>query len=315
LCGGAFRGAISNMAAACTSLSRRAFLRASVAALAAGGLQADEAPKRRSIRKGFFLSSFPDKKLPLLEQFKMIKEAGFEGVQPHALMDQEEILRARDAAGLVIPSVAVGGETLSIGNPDPVVRGRAVKALKLALQDAKRYGAGLVLAFAGGVDEKVGYAENWEHSQAGIREALPLAAELGVKITIENVWNNFLLSPLEMARYVDEFSSPWVGINFDIGNVMSIGWPEQWIHTLGKRIDLVHVKEFSRKKYEEEGLRKGLQVEYLEGDNNWPAIMHALDEIGWTGWAVAEPAYRPPGVEAAERLRQISEKWDRIAAS
>jgi hexulose-6-phosphate isomerase len=281
----------------------------------AGRLLAEEAPKRRPFRKGFFLSSFPDKKRPLLEQFKMIKEAGFEGVQPHALMDQEEVLRARDASGLIIPSVAVGGETRPIGNPDPVVRERAVKALKLALQDAKRYGAGLVLAFAGGVDEKVGYAENWEYSQAGIREALPLAAELGVKITLENVWNNFLLSPLEMARYVDEFNSSWVGVNFDIGNVMSIGWPEQWIRILGKRIDLVHLKEFSRKKHEEEGLRKGLQVDYLEGDNNWPAIMRALDEIGWSGWAVCETGFRPPGVETAERLRQISEKWDNIVGS
>jgi hexulose-6-phosphate isomerase len=274
-----------------------------------------EAAKRRPIRKGYFLSSFPDKKLPIIEQFKMLKEAGFEGVQPHALMDQEEVLRARDASGLAIPSVAVGSETRAIGNPDPKVRVRAVEALKLALRDAKRYGATAVLAFAGGVDEKVGYAENWDNSQAAIREALPLAAELGIKISIENVWNNFLLSPLEMARYVDDFDSKWIGVNFDIGNVMYVGWPEQWIHTLGKRIDLLHFKEFSRKKHQEEGLRKGLQVEYFEGDNNWPAIMRALDDIGWAGWGVVEPAYRPPGVEAAERLRQISEKWDRIVAS
>jgi L-ribulose-5-phosphate 3-epimerase len=230
-------------------------------------------------------------------------------------MDQEEVLRARDASGLVIPSVAVGSETRTIGNPDAKVRTRAVEALKLALRDAKRYGATAVLAFGGGVDEKVGYAENWENSQAGIREALPLAAELGIKISIENVWNNFLLSPLEMARYVDAFESKWVGVNFDIGNVMSVGWPEQWIRTLGKRIDLLHFKEFSRKRFEEEGLHKGLQVEYLEGDNNWPAIMRALDELGWSGWGVVETPYRPPGVDAATRLRQISDKWDRIVAS
>src|SRR5579871_2977685 len=215
-------------------VTRRSFLRTSAAVLATSRLFAAEAPKHRALHKGFFLSSFPDKKLPLVDQFKMIKEAGFEGVQPHALMDQDEVLRARDASGLIIPSVAVGGETRTIGNPDPAVRTRAINALKLALHDAKRYGAGLVLAFAGGVDEKVGYAENWDHSQASIREVLPLAAELQIKITIENVWNNFLLSPLEMARYVDDFNSPWVGINFDIGNVMYVGWPEQWIHTLGK---------------------------------------------------------------------------------
>jgi len=295
--------------------SRRAFLGTSIAVLAAIPLRAIEAARPRPLRKGFFLSSFPDKKLPLSDQFKMIKAAGFEGVQPHALMDQDEVLRARDESGLVIPSVAVGSETQTIGNPDPKVRARAVEALKLALRDAKRYGATSVLAFAGGVDEKVGYAENWEYSQAGIREALPLAAELGIKISIENVWNHFLLSPLEMARYVDGFASPWVGVNFDIGNVMFVGWPEQWIRTLGKRIDVLHFKEFSRKKHENEGLHKGLQVEYLEGDNNWPAIMRSLDEIGWAGWGIVETPYRPPGVAPAERLRQISGLWDRIVTS
>jgi hexulose-6-phosphate isomerase len=296
--------------------TRRAFLRTSLAAaLAAGRLLAAAPAKRRPIRKGFFLSSFPDKKLPLVDQFKMLKDAGFEGVQPHALMDQEEVLRARDASGLLIPSVAVGSETRTIGRPDPKIRSRAVEALKLALRDAKRYGAGEVLAFGGGVDAKVGYAENWDNSQAGIREVLPLAAELGVKISIENVWNYFLQSPLEMARYIDAFDSPWMGVNFDIGNVMSVGWPEQWIRILGKRVNLLHFKEFSRKKFEEEGLHKALQVEYLEGDNDWPAIMRALDELSWSGWGVIETPYRPPGVTPAERLRQISERWDRIVAS
>jgi L-ribulose-5-phosphate 3-epimerase len=230
-------------------------------------------------------------------------------------MDQDEVVHARDATGLVIPSVAVGSETRTIGHPDPAIRGRAIKALKLALHDAKRYGATSVLAFAGGVDERVAYDENWRQSQASIREGLPLAAELGIKIAIENVWNNFLLSPLEMARYVDEFESPWVGVNFDTGNCMHVGWAEQWIRVLGKRIVVLHFKEFSRKRHEEEGLKKGMQVEYLQGDNNWPAIMRALDDIGWTGWAFTETGYRPPGVEPAARLRQISEKWDRIVAS
>ncbi len=296
-------------------LSRRAFLRASTAALAAHPLLATESRKPRPLRKGFFLSSFPDKKLPLLEQFKIIKAAGFEGVQPHALMDQDEVLQARDASALVIPSVAVGSETRTIGHPDPAIRGLAIKALKLALHDAKRYGATSVLAFAGSVDAKVGYAENWKNSQAGIREALPLAEEFRIRISIENVWNNFLLSPLEIARYVDEFASPWVGINFDIGNMMFVGWPEQWIPILGKRIDVLHFKEFSRKRHEEEGLRKGLQVEYLEGDNNWPAIMRALDDLNWSGWSVTETGYRPTGIDPATRVRQISEKWDAIVSS
>src|SRR5262249_24382169 len=152
------------------------------------------------LRKGFFLSSFPDKNLPLLEQFKLIEAAGFAGVQPHALLDQDEVLRARDASGLEMPSVAVGSETRTIGHPDPAIRTRAINALNLALRDAQRYGASSVLAFAGEVTEKVGYAENWKISQASLREVLPLAAELKITIALEHIWNQFLMSPLEMIR-------------------------------------------------------------------------------------------------------------------
>src|SRR5437764_102613 len=127
------------------------------------------------------------------------------------------------------------------------------------------------------------------HSQKRqIRKAVPLAEELGVKIAVENVWNQFLLSPLEAARYVDEFKSPAVGWHFDVGNVINYGWPEQWIRILGKRIQKLHIKEFSRKKRDSEGLWKGFEVPLGEGDNNWPAVMQALDDIGYHGWAMAE---------------------------
>jgi len=138
-----------------------------------------------------------------------------------------------------------------------------------------------------------------------------LAEELGVKIAIENVWNHFLLSPLEAARYVDEFNSPWVGWHFDVGNVIAYGWPEQWIRTLGKRIQKLHIKEFSREKANKEGLWKGFDVPFLKGDNNWPAVMKALDEIGYDGWGIAEQS----GADSAEGLKKLSEEMDRIFAS
>jgi hexulose-6-phosphate isomerase len=106
-----------------------------------------------------------------------------------------------------------------------------------------------------------------------------------------------------------------VAWHFDIGNIIAFGWPEQWIRILGKRIATLHIKEYSRKKRDEEGLRKGFEVEYLEGDNNWPAVMKAVDEVGYTGWAICEPAWRPKDTEPAKRLREISEKLDRILAS
>ncbi len=220
---------------------------------------------------------------------KAIKEAGFEGTEMMSHMDQDEVLRARDATGLVIPSVCGRdhwGKPLS--DPDPKVRAEGLEALKQTLRDGKRYGASSVLLVPAVVTKQVSYADAYTRSQAEIRKAIPLAEELGVKIAIEDVWNQFLLSPLEAARYVDEFHSPAVGWHFDVGNIINYGWPEQWIRILGPRIQKLHIKEFSRKKRDKEGLWKGFDVPLLEGDNDWPAVMKALDDVGYHGWAMTE---------------------------
>ena len=250
---------------------------------------------------------------PVAEKFKMIKDAGFQGVEPMGSMDRDEVLKARDDSGLKIPSVCCATHWAKpLSDPNPSVRAEGLEGLKTALRDAKTYGASSVLLVPAVVKKEVSYDDAYKRSQAEIRKAIPLAEELGVKIAIENVWNNFLLSPLEAARYVDEFNSPAVGWHFDIGNIIPYGWPEHWISILGKRIQKLHIKEYSRKKRDSEGFGKGFQVDYLEGDNNWPAIMKALDEIGYRGWAIAEPAFTPSGIEPAARLKQISEKMDKI---
>lgn len=302
-------------------LKRRDFLKFSAAALAAAGLNATgsfAAPAaKRPIRKGYKLGgSLGGKRMSLLDQFKLFKEAGYEGVEPMAGWDQDEVLRARDATGLAIPSICCNTHWVKpLTDPNPATRAITVEALKNTLREGKRYGARSVLLVPGVVNEHVSYADAWTRSQAEIRKAVPLAEELGVKIAIENVWNGFLLSPLEAARYVDEFKSPAVAWHFDIGNIIATGWPEQWIRILGKRIATLHIKEYSRKKRDEEGLRKGFEVEYLEGDNDWPTVMKALDEIGYEGWGIAEPAYRPKGVDPLERVKEISRRMDRIFAS
>jgi hexulose-6-phosphate isomerase len=132
-----------------------------------------------------------------------------------------------------------------------------------------------------------------------------------VKIAIENVWNMFLLSPLEAARYVDEFNSPWVAWHFDIGNVINYGWPEQWVRILGKRIQTLHIKEYSRKRRDAEGPGKGFSVEFLKGDNEWPSVMKALDDIGYEGWGIAEQS----GGDNLEGLTKLSTEMDSIFAS
>ncbi len=160
------------------------------------------------------------------------------------------------------------------------------------------------------VNKEVSYDEAYRRSQAEIRKVLPLAKELGIKIGIENVWNQFLLSPLETARYIDEFDSEMIGVYFDIGNVVAYGWPEHWIRILGKRIIKLDIKEYSRKLRNEQGMYKGFNVKLGDGDCDWSAVMSALREVGYRGWGTAEVS----GGDRA-RLRDVSQRMDRCFAS
>jgi hexulose-6-phosphate isomerase len=202
----------------------------------------------------------------------------------------------------------------TLGDADPAVRAAGLEALKVSLHDAKAYGATSVLLVPAVVNKKIAYQDAWTRSRAEIAKVTGLAEELGVFIATENVWNYFLLSPLEAARYIDEFHSPAMRWHFDVGNCVNNGWPEQWIRILGTRIHKLHIKEYSRKKRDAEGLWKGFAVEYLEGDNDWPAVMAALDDTGYKGWGTAEPAYWPKGVDVPTRLAQVSAKLDEIFA-
>jgi L-ribulose-5-phosphate 3-epimerase len=247
---------------------------------------------------------------PLLEKFRMLREIGYDGVEinsPNAL-DRDEVLRARDATGLEIHGVVNSVHwNKPLSDPDPAVRLEGQQGLRAAIEDAKAYGASTVLLVPAVVNENVSYAEAYDRSQAEIRQAIPFAAERGIIIAIENVWNQFLLSPLEFARYVDEFQSPWVQAYFDIGNVVTFGWPEHWIRTLGPRIRKLHVKEFSREKRDSEGLWAGFRVELGEGSIDWRAVREAIDAIGYTGWVTAEVS----GGDRA-RLTEIAQRMDRV---
>ncbi|HEY3861871.1 MAG TPA: sugar phosphate isomerase/epimerase family protein [Verrucomicrobiae bacterium] len=297
--------------------TRRQFLKTSVMAAAALPVLADAggAPRKRPIKKGLMWGAVPGA-MPVLDKFKLIQQAGFEGVEIDSGMNQKEVLNARDATGLVIASVVDSVHwSQTLADRDPAVRKLGLDGLTTSLRDAKAYGASSVLLVPAVVSKEVSYDQAYTRSAEEIKKVLGLAGELGVKIALENVWNHFLLSPLEAARYVDQFQSAAVRWHFDVGNVIDIGWPEQWIRIVGPRIHKLHIKEYSRKKRDQEGLWKGFQVEYLEGDNDWPAVMKALDEIGYEGWGTAEPAYWPKGVELPERLSQVSKKLDEIFAS
>jgi hexulose-6-phosphate isomerase len=245
------------------------------------------------------------------EKFEAIKRAGFDGVEMASHLDQKEVLKARDATGLPIPSVCGAQHWAKpLSDPNPAVREAGLQALQQTLRDAKAYGASSILLVPGVVSAKVTYQECWDRSVEQIRKALPLAEELGVKIAIENVWNNFLLSPLEAARYVDEFKNPMVGWHFDVGNIVLFGWPEQWIEILGKRILKIHAKEYSRKKCNDEGRWKGFDVALLEGDDNWPAVVKAIDTVGYTGWIITEQG----GGGSPDGLKDLVTRVDKILA-
>jgi hexulose-6-phosphate isomerase len=280
-------------------------------AFAAANAKPEAAAPKRAIKKGIMWGTVGVKG-SVLEKMKAIKEAGFEGTEMMSHMDQDEVLRARDASGLTIPSVCGRdhwGKPLS--SPDPKVRAEGLEALKQTLRDAKRYGASSVLLVPAVVTKEITYTDAYSRSQAEIRKAIPLAEELGVKIACENVWNQFLLSPLEAARYVDEFKSPAVGWHFDVGNILNYGWPEQWIRILGPRIQKLHIKEFSRKKRDAEGLWKGFDVPLLEGDNDWPAVMKAVDDIGYQNWAITEQG----GGDSPDGLKDLADRLGKILAS
>ncbi len=298
------------------SFNRRDFLKtsgvfAAASALGAAGLAAAETSGKPRLKKGIMYATVAVKGT-VMEKLQAVKAAGFDGVEMMSHMDQEEVLKARDATGLQIPSVCGQHHWAKpLTDPNPSVREAGVEALKQSLRDCKAYGATSTLLVPGRVTKTVPYEIAYQRAQEEIRKAIPLAEELGVKIAVENVWNDFLLSPLEAARFVDEFKSPAVGWHFDIGNVLRYGWPEQWVRVLGSRIQKLHVKEYSRKKMNDEGLWKGFSVKFLEGDNNWPEIMKAIDEIGYHGWGIAEQG----GGDSPEGLKDLADRMDKIFAS
>lgn len=298
-------------------LSRRSFVTSVGVAAAAGPILASVGSPARGWAKGPRVKKALKIGMiagghSLTDKFKIAKEAGFDGVEldtpgPYTVDDVED---AMNTTGLVVPGVVDAvhwKDTLS--HPDAAVRAKGVDGLKTAIQDCYNFGGSSVLLVPAVVNKEVSYADAYARSQEEIRNILPMAEDLHIRIAFENVWNNFLLSPLEAARYSDEFESDLVGWHFDIGNIVNYGWPAHWIQTLGHRILKLDVKGFSRTKRNDEGLWKGFGVEIGdEGDDcDWPEVRKALDDIGYRGWAAAEVN----GGDLA-RLTNVAQRMDRV---
>lgn len=297
---------------------RRTFLKLLAAGLATAGPGAPAAaaeaqtpapPKAGgTIRKSTLISMLP--KGSYAERFAIARAAGFEGIEMRTITREEEAAEIKEAAqktGLKIHSVMnVDHWNLPLSSSDPDVVARSVKGMETSLKNAVLWGADAVLLVPAVVDAKTSYQDAWTRSQRVISERLvPMARDLKVIIAIEEVWNKFLLSPLEMARYVDEFKSPWVKAYFDVGNVLIWAFPQDWIRTLGKRIVKVHLKDFAF----ERGKGQFFWRNIGEGDIDWPEVRRALADIGYSGYVTTELS---SGDEAY--LKDVSQRVDRFLA-
>lgn len=267
------------------------------------------------MRKGIHYWALPGH-LCFEEKLHLAKQAGFEGIELTILQDGYlrpgsndkelcEIRKKIEEAGLELIDVA---STLnwhySLTSDKTEIRAMAKDHLRLQIDIAEKLGADAILALPGfvGLDfssgdlfsdsgnrrynpasEVIDYDTAYVRSLEAFRELSPYARQHGVAICIENIWNRFLLSPLEMRDFIDALDSDWVGAYFDVGNVMLTGYPEQWIKILGRRIKRVHFKDFLRGTARVSGF-----VELLAGDVDFVKVTEALQGIGYKGWVTAE---------------------------
>jgi L-ribulose-5-phosphate 3-epimerase len=294
-------------------LSRRDFLKTTIDAVCTVPLvaspwvalpRASVAPARVAIKKAVLISMLPQK-MSYVDRFKLARDTGFEAVEAQTVKEQREadaIRKAADETKIRIHSVMnMDHWDFPLSSPDPRVVDRGIEGMKTSLHNAKLWGADAVLLVPAVVTSQVSYKEAWERSQKQIRRLLPLAEELKVVIAVEEVWNKFLLSPLEFANYIDEFRSPWVKTYFDVGNVVLFGYPQDWIRTQAKRIVKVHIKDFK--------LRKGTYswVNLGEGDIDWPAVRSAFTEVSYSGFVTTE-------LDGGDEpyLREVNKRVDRL---
>jgi L-ribulose-5-phosphate 3-epimerase len=253
------------------------------------------------MKKGINIWSFPGG-AGIPECMQLAKDAGFEGIElalnetgPLSLESKEadvrDIRKRAEDVGIALTSLASGLYwNYSLTSNRPEIREKAQGIVRKQLEFAAILGVDTILVVPGavGVDfipdaEVVPYDVAYDRALEAIAKLSEEAKALKVAIGIENVWNKFLLSPLEMRDFIDKINSEYVGAYFDVGNVLYTGYPEHWISILNKRIKKVHFKDYRRAA----GGLSGF-VDLLAGDVNYPAVAKALQEIGYDGFVIAE---------------------------
>jgi len=244
------------------------------------------------------------------EAVEYAKQCGYEGLEPrigededlHINASDDELRQFRqiaDEAGIELTSTVCGvRDRGAFGSPDQAERRRGREIVARQLEISAAMGIDTALVIPCRVAEGVSYEECYHYTVQGAKLLAPVAERLKVNLAIEIVWNKFLLSPLETRRLIDEVGSEYVGIFFDVGNVVIHGFPEQWIQILGSRIKKVHFKDFRRKDYQFVGLK--------EGDVNWRLVMDALRGANYDDFVISEvsPKLCDPA-ETAKRMKEI----------
>lgn len=276
------------------SFNRRTFLKSSMlAAGASAGLAAltrgaGAAPRRnivKSLKMGMITAEGPNgQRLSIQERLQIAVDAGFAGVEPNTITDPKEVEEYRAAAekvGIKIDAIVCGEHWSSpLSDPDPAVYEKTMESMRISMQNAKDLGGDMVLLVPAVVNPRVQYGDAWTRSVERVKILAEDADRIGVTIGIENVWNKFLLSPLEAKHYIEEIGHPRVRFWFDVGNVVLFGFPQDWIRTLGPLIARVDIKDFKSETKE--------FVELQQGSVDWPEVMRAFDEIGYEGVFAAE---------------------------
>ena len=292
-------------------IKRRGFLRLTAAAAVAPGILASstlavKADSKKKLHKAVLSTMLP-KNLSDVEKFRLAKRCGFEGIEVRLPIKELKDIKAAARLAKIARQEDLRIHSLLYGwwppftNRAPEAVQKSIEEMQDALRCAQAMQADTVLLVPTRVTENFSYRDAYKYSQQYIRRLIPTAEQTGVIIAVENVWNKFLLSPLEFARYIDEFDSPWVKAYFDVGNIIIYGYAQDWIRTLGKRIVKIHLKDFKRRGYEWKNL--------LDGDVNWPEVRKALDEVGYNGWMTAE-------LKAGDEvyLTDVAKRIDRIIA-
>ncbi len=258
------------------------------------------------------------KPMPLTESFGHVKRAGFDGIEltmgPKLTLqtppgELKNIAAAARDAGVTIVTISVSGpfSNCPLNHPDPAVRAQGVDVIRKSVDISHALGSGTILLVpsrvGSGAKWLYGYEDTWKRTTEELRKAIPHAAGAKIILTPENVWNKFLLSPLEMRSFVDQFNSPWLQAHFDVGNVMQFGFPQDWIATLGARIQRVHLKDFN--------VQTNRFVPLMEGDVSWREVINALAKVDYRGWLSPEYGYdaNDPG-----QISRISAVVDKIYA-